>query len=249
MPGVFVVDGMSVRVPAGALKVWIGDDGEPTGSMSVELLVDVWQMWLDISIEHAEIAGQARRALELMVAGRPANERGSDVGRLLAEECRAGLVAITAAGFALDNLFSLVREFVPGIEQLESDWRSAKTARHRRISEALRRTFSIGNAGAKELHQRVASVFRIRDLGVHPPGHFMAPMFHPVLDSGVEPRFVIFGAPNAVAACYSAAAIIHQCIRAPRSTVSGLDQWCEGRLERSALLSAKADDLRREYLN
>lgn len=92
----------------------------------------------------------------------------------------------------------------------------------------MRRTFKVGNDGAKQLHRSVAEVFRFRDWAVHPPADFREPIPHDMLDSSVEWRFVAFRAENACRAVGAVTSIIAQCVHEPRRQNADLVAWCEG---------------------
>ena len=248
MGGVFISEGMGLRIPAGGLTIGVGEDGQLTSSITFEVALDVWPMWLDVALDHAVQAAKVR--LELEDAVRSAGEsglEGKDQAALMTGECQAGMVSIAAAAFALDNFHSTVRRFVPGSAALEAQWAQANTARHRRVSESLRRTFRVTNDGAKKLRRSVGEIFRFRDWAVHPPADFRVPLKHDLLDSGVEWRFVAFRAGNAVRATGAATAIISQCISAPRAGNDELMKWCSGRKGRIEPRMARARDELREY--
>jgi hypothetical protein len=154
--------------------------------------------------------------------------------------------AVFAAAFALDNFYSSVRRFVPGIVALDAQWAKANTARRRRVSESLRRIFRVTNEGTKNLRRSVGEIFRFRDWAVHPPADFRAPLKHDLLDSGVEWRFVAFRASNAVRATGAATAIVAQCIDAPRAGNDELVRWCSGRKARIEPRMARAREELRE---
>ncbi len=240
MGGIFIPEGMVLRI---ALTIGEGEDGNLTSSSTSEVALDVWPMWLDVALEHAVQAAQVRSELQAAVrAAGDAGLEGETQAALMTAECQAGMVSIAAAAFALDNFYSAVRGFVPGIATLAAQWANANTARHRRISESLRRTFRVTNEGAKSRRREVHEVFRFRDWAVHPPADFRAPLKHDLLDSGVEWRFVAFGASNAVRAAGTATAIIAQCIDAPRAGNDELVKWCS---EREAIIEPRMARVRR----
>lgn len=236
MGGIFIGEGMVLRIPAGGLTIGAGDRNL-TSSTTWEVALDVWPMWLDVALEHAVEAAQVRSELEAAVrAAGDAGLEGKSQAALMTAECRAGMVSIAAAAFALDNFYSAVRGFVPGMARLDAQWAKANTARHRRISESLRRTFRVTNEDAKSLRRSVHEVFRFRDWAVHPPADFRAPLKHDLLDVGVEWRFVAFQASDAVRAAVAATAIIAQCIHAPRAGNDDLVKWCS---EREAIIEPR----------
>ena len=159
---------------------------------------------------------------------------------MLARECKAGMVAMAAAGIALDNFYAVIQPYVPSYDALEARFRSARTARHRRISETMRRTFKVSPGGAKRLHDIVRQLFEFRDWAVHPPAGFRPAVHHDYLDEGVEWRFVAFRSSNAASAAFLSTSLIDQSIHAPRPRNKPLLAWCEGHTERSRLRLARA---------
>lgn len=245
MPGVFISEGMQLRIPAGSLTLRIRPDGGlDIPPVRFEVALDVWPFWLDVAIDHASSALQVRKELTeaINVAGEE-NVDGTVKGDLLAGECKAGMVAIAASAFALDNFYAVIQRFTPAGVELEARFEVARTARHRRVSETIRRTFAIPNPSARRLHESVREVFRFRHWAVHPPAGFREPAKHDFLDVGVEWRFVAFRASNAVVATRAAASIIDECVNAPRTSNGPLAAWCEGHRGRS---QARYDRVKQE---
>jgi len=243
MPGIFISEGMRLRITDFTLR--IGKDGSVDSSMQWQVALDVWPMWLDVAIDHAVRAVEARSELakELRVAD--GEIEGDLQARLMSEEAKAGMVAIAAAAFALDNFADVIREFAPDIEATKAEWRKAGTARHKQISETIRRTFKISNKGARTLKPIVGEVFRFRDWAVHPSGRFRQPLQHDLIDVGVEWRFVAFRADNAVNAVRAAISILSQCISSPRLDNEKLVEWCNAAKPRVDPRQERAETLLR----
>lgn len=236
MGGVFVSEGMHLRIPAGGLTVTVNDRGELDTSLTFEVSLEVWPVWLDVGIDHAiEALGSRRTLAAAITESGNGGLDGETQSELILSECKSAMVSIAAAAFALDNFYSVIREFAPGISELERQWAAARTARHRRVSEAIRRTFRVNNASARNLNRSVREIFQFRDWAVHPAVEFREPRLHPLLGSAVEWRFIAFSANNAGNAVGNAASIISQCVRAPREANPPLAKWCEGQLERTKL--------------
>jgi len=62
MPGIFISEGMRLRITDFTLR--IGEDGSVDSSMQWQVALDVWPMWLDVAIDHAVRAVEARSELE-----------------------------------------------------------------------------------------------------------------------------------------------------------------------------------------
>lgn len=248
MPGIFISEGMSLRITD--IRLTVGADGNVVdSSMKWQVALDVWPIWLDVALQHATEALEARSRLIAAVENAPNGEIEGDLqARLMKEEATAGMVAIAAAAFALDNFADSVREFAPNIDSAKREWQSAGTARHRQIAETLRRTFRVTNSGAKSLADGISQIFKFRDWAVHPSGNFREPVQHDHLDVAVEWRFVAFRASNAAHTAFAATSIISQCIRAPRTSNTKLVEWCEGKESRITPLWNRAESELGEYV-
>jgi hypothetical protein len=241
VPGIFISDGTSVRIPEGGLRLTLprGDDlPVETPSLTLELALDMWPHWLDVAIDSADAARSARSDLMAAVAAEALD--GQAKGRVLERECKAAMVAMAAAGIALDNFYAVIQAYVPRFGELQVHFDQARTPRHSRISETMRRTFKVSQGGAKQLRDTVKELFTYRDWAVHPPAGFRPAIRHDFLDEGVEWRFVAFRASNAVAAAWAATSIIDQCLHAPRASNEALAKWCAGHTERSRLRLERA---------
>jgi hypothetical protein len=195
----------------------------------------VWPYWLDIGIDHAVEALKYRGLLQNAV-------EGSDEAKasFLEAECKAGMVAISAAAFALDAFYEATRAVLPGMDELVKTWNRARTPRHARVSETLRRAFRVNGEEARKLHRLAKDYFRFRGWAVHPPADYRTPLLHDVLEVGVEWRFVAFSATNARTSVGGITKGIAQLLGAPRSHGKEFQSWCESgaarvrpRLERS----------------
>lgn len=236
MPGIFITQGMQLRIPAGGLTLRIDDDGTPEMSpLRMEVALDIWPFWLDIAVEQAERALGVRRELQSAVeAAKGAGIEGDLQTDLLVREFQAGMLAIAAVAFALDNFQAVIMPHAPRSAALASTWAASGTPRHQRVSETIRRTFKLSNAGAKRLSEAIQEIFKFRDWAVHQPADFREPVTHDYLETGVEWRFVAFSSTNAARVAERGASITSQCIDAPRTSNQWLVGWCERNREHSS---------------
>jgi hypothetical protein len=87
--GVLLIQGMSLRIPAGGIIISIGDDGQPeTAPLVPHLRLDLWPTWLGIGCEH----GGARKR------NRVATHLGSPGSRQLTEQCERATGATAHLG-------------------------------------------------------------------------------------------------------------------------------------------------------
>lgn len=106
--GIFITEGMRLRIPAGGLTIGITDEGRVESALTLEVALDVWPFWLDIGIDHAAGSRSARQALDAALASAGDEPlEGERQTALMAEECKAGMVAIGAAAFRLTTSTAL----------------------------------------------------------------------------------------------------------------------------------------------
>jgi hypothetical protein len=227
MGGIFVSEGMGLRIPAGGFTIGVGEDGKLTSSITLEVALDVWPMWLDVAIEHAEAAQTARDELALIANG----EEGTDaqaIGDLMTRECQASLVAVAASAFALENFHSGVLRRMPGASEL----REQEGDKPARVKEVLRRLIRPSNERTKELRTLITSIFRLRDDAVHASAELKALRVHDLLEKHVEWRLAQYTARIANTAVYSAAAVLMEACHREQAA-PGVAEWCSARRERS----------------
>ena len=58
---VFITEGMSLRIPAGGLRLPL--DGSELLPVTVEVRLETLQHWLRVALEHVDLAGQAHAHL------------------------------------------------------------------------------------------------------------------------------------------------------------------------------------------
>lgn len=238
--GVYISEGMGVRIPAGGLTISIDEQGAPSVQViEFQVSLDVWPYWIDIGMDHADLARKARRELEEAVA----EDRDADKGIHLEAECKAGMVACSAAGFALDAFYESIRWHLPGMDALIRDWNRAGTPRHRRVAETIRRGTVLTNEQGKDLQRGVREVFKYRSWAVHPPADFRAPVVHDLLGAGVEWRFMAFRSSNASDSVGLVADIITRCVRTPRRVNSTFVEWTVGAAKRVLPRQERFDSL------
>jgi len=96
MPGIWVVDGGDLRLSD--IRFEFGPDGIVPSSPTVDLRLELWRYWLteavSAAIEATEIA--PRLSAELLASD------SEEAARLLINELRASMRAMTSAAFAID---------------------------------------------------------------------------------------------------------------------------------------------------
>jgi hypothetical protein len=142
------------------------------GQVTITLRHHAWVTWAEIAIRHEAFAKEARA--------------GGDV-----YEFRPGLVALTSAAFSLDALYGVAKHLVPDP--------GAKRDRGARVAERLKRGVSPGKL-ATTWPKRIRHLFDERDAAVHFGEETASPVWHPTLNSNVDPHVLRWGADSATEA-------------------------------------------------
>jgi hypothetical protein len=191
VPGILLLAGMGLQIPAGGLVVSLGDDGTPKMEIKQTLVrLDLWPTWLETGCVHAE---QAR------AAGERLNPELSDSEKytMLTEELQAGLVAVTAFAFAVDGFYDTLRQEL-GVHPDQATWREKRTARYAQVTETLRFQLKLDPTFSEQLRTVLKELFEFRSRAVHPNSKFVEPNYRPQIDSGVHPHLITFSGPHAV---------------------------------------------------
>ena len=199
--GILVTRGTTLQIPAGGLQIELGT--EPKMKLvTLHLALNMWLPWLEIALEHL---AEARAQHERLIAER---DRGGEVGDPLVRESRAAMQAMVAAAISFDALYATAKERITLPPSLVQRWRDRGTARYRQVTEVFRRAFGLRKHSTANVRGIAKELYRFRDMAVHPPASFGAPVLHPDLGSGVERRLVVFSYANAQLAVRAALAYI-----------------------------------------
>ena len=224
MPGIFVSRGARFSIPE--FEVTESPEGVISGpeSITLHLSYDMYPQWLRVAVEHAEAAILAAVEVDRQWATDVEDARArSDA---IEAEQRASMQSMVAAAVAFDGMFGMIDDVAPLKTETKDAWRANGTKRPARIAAALRHAFRIPNTEFKKVRQFLDELFRFRDLAVHPASRAEPAIEHPRISTGVEPRFVIFRAENAVLAAGQALTIIHQLLDVPRAKHAKLVEHC-----------------------
>jgi hypothetical protein len=199
-----------------------------------------WNRWARIAIEHEARARRARRRASALAAEQD-QASGSLIALLDAEMC-AGMVVIATTAHALDALYAVVQQRVPGPQpsvDTEDDapsFRSKKRSkRASHVLEALKRGFAVGKAS----HRWVGEfkwLFTLRNDSVHFSEETSSPVRHP---TGLEvaPEFVAYSLEAAERAVDLLLDVLVECVRQPKSPLAS---WSEAlRAEVEALVALR----------
>lgn len=180
-PGLRVLPGNDFVLPAGSITISLMANGpEILEPIVAKARYQAWPDWLQIALDAALAANEGRRGL---LAATAEGDEDAEVGFLMSE-FRATLTAVTASAFALDSFYAVISTFYP----LRSVERAARirrgTGRSAWVFDALRRVTKLTNEEAKSLRQRVRTIYRLRDMAVHPSYELSDFLVHPRASAG-----------------------------------------------------------------
>jgi hypothetical protein len=194
VPGVMVIQGMSLRIPAGSLVISIGEDGNPESSPLVpHLRLDLWPTWLEIGCEHTRRAHDTAATVSPSLAD-------PDKATLLSRELQEAMVAMCAFAFAFDGFYDVVKSEL-GEHPNAAQWRQEgrrPTPRHKQVAETLRYHLKLGPQFTGQLKQFLKELFKFRGRAVHPSSSYLPATMREDIDSGVHPHLITFSGKHAV---------------------------------------------------
>ncbi len=193
MPGIFISRGMTIRIPAGGLRLTLNGDAGTGNDLVLHVRFDVCPTWTEIAMQHLADARERRTLREIAWRGTDEPAKGAALER----EFESSMQAIMAAATALEAFYSVLQTEVSMPPSLVEKWRTKRTARYSQVTEVIRRAYAVKPKGVTAIRGNLKEVYRMRDLAVHPSGKIEAPVLHPELDVGVEWRFAYFRASNA----------------------------------------------------
>jgi hypothetical protein len=190
--GFHITRGVALKIPAGALTITIGEDGEEKVELKALLLrLDTSVHWLEIAMDHLEAARASHEALSA------AHAAGQEIGEPLQQAFKSSMQAIVAAATFFEALYAASRDCMPPERQAPRAPDGSGAKRPALVTEQLRRSFGLKHKKASELASVLSEVYRFRDEAVHPASSFGPPAIHPLLGLLVERRLAMYTYPNA----------------------------------------------------
>jgi hypothetical protein len=190
--GFHITRGVALRIPAGALTIALGRNGDDKVELNALLLrLDTSVHWLEIALDHL---AQAKAAHDAMTAARA---DGKDVGELLQATFKAAMQAIVAAATFFEALYAASRDCMPPARLAPRASGGSGAKRSAVVTEQLKRSFGLKPKKTADLASVLSEVYRFRDEAVHPSSSFGPPALHPVLGVLVERRLAMYTYPNA----------------------------------------------------
>ncbi|UCV01731.1 hypothetical protein [Dechloromonas denitrificans] len=190
--GIRVSRGVTPRIPVGGMVINYDQDGVSGGSVRLELQLDTCIHWLEIAMENL---AKAKLAHEKSAAGEFEND--SELDLLIDQEFKASVQASVAAATFFESLYAATLERMPIKPAAHTPNTRKKQARFAKVAEQLRVSFGLKRQGIANLRSVLGELYRFRDEAVHPSSKFGDPVLHPILQVGVERRYVMFSYPNA----------------------------------------------------
>lgn len=216
MAGVLVIQGMSLRIPAGSLVISVADDGTFLSPPLVpHLRLDLWPTWLEIGCKHTKRAHETATEFSTEL---PDQDKADVLGR----ELQDAMVAMCAFAFAFDGFYDVVKselgEHPHAIQWRRSDRRP--TPRHVQVAETLRYHLKLGPKFSVQLRQLLKELFKFRGRAVHPSSSYLPATMRPEIDSGVHPHLITFSGKHAVQ-CRAIALVIFDKLIGRAAEVAG----------------------------
>lgn len=237
VPGVLLIQGMSLRIPEGSLVLSVGEDGKPGSPALVpHLRLDLWPTWLEIGCEHSRRAHETASAL-----GPDLDDQ--DKADLLGRELQDAIVAMCAFAFAFDGFYDVVKSEL-GDHPDAALWREGNrrpTPRHRQVAETLRFHLKLGPKFTRQLKRLLQELFKFRGRAVHPSSSYLPAIMREDIDSGVHPHLITFSGWHAVQCRSLVLVLLDQLVdRAAEVAAPSADRgWIEtGRREVDRLAAA-----------
>lgn len=227
--GVFLTQGMKITIPEGGLTLRLSDEGNIEGTvLALHVGLDMCPYWLRIACEHLVAAELNNKNVHLALTA----SNDEQLGLALEKEFATAMQAITAAAFAIDAFYAMVKERIDIQQEVLDAWKKNGTARKKQIYEVLRYAFSMGPDSEKQMWEIIDHIVHFRDLAVHPSAKLSAPILHPELQKGTEWRFVMYRFQNAKPAVSAVLSLVAQLAPRYKQKYPRLKQYCED-LERS----------------
>lgn len=219
--GVLVTRGISLSIPAGGLRISLGDSEK--SSVKVDVSLNMVPFWFEIALNHLFTSEDEH--IKLLESR---SRKSKDGVRFLESEFVAGMQAMISAAFAIDAFYALVKDHVNVPTTLSATWREKRTARYKQMAEVFKLGFKIGPKSFVALRKALHEVMKFRDFAVHPPAIASEPIFHKDLGSGVEWRFVAFASNNAHELVRTVLSIVSQLSRIPNPRHNRMKAFCDG---------------------
>jgi hypothetical protein len=171
-----------------------------------------WTTWVEIAIRHERLSLDARHDAEAAEAG------SESMSEAFSREFKAALVAVTAAAFALDAFYNVVR--VQG--QVPEPRRDKK---YRRLLAILAEGFALTDKQLETWRPQVRDLYHLRNAAVHHESKFRPSYEHPTKKSHVGYEHTQYTCEAASKGVDLALELLSTCIASGDPTWPELDAW------------------------
>jgi len=217
--GVFISRGMTIRIPAGGLRI-----GPHGNTLLFHVHFDVCPTWIKLALRHLEDARSTKSLRQVAWAGTDEDQKAA----ALEKEFEASMQCIMAAAISIDAFYAVIQTHVKLPHSMVNRWRANRTPRYSQITEVLRKAFGLKPKGVAALRRNLKEIYRFRDLAVHPSGKIQAPVLHPELNVGVEWRFAYYRGSNAEAVVNAATWIIWELAYNGKPAIPAVQKYIAG---------------------
>jgi len=222
-PGVFVIRGLTLRIPPGGLRITTDAHGIVDATLELHVGLDVCPTWLDIAAEHLQHAQAANRSL--LAQPQPLDDER--LSQALETDLRSSMQAVVATAAAVDAFYGVLQGIVPIDEVTKGAWRERRTARYKRIAEVVRRAFRMRPRNAAQLRSALRQLYHFRDLCVHPDLSFGQAVPHPEARRATAKIFATFRYPNARELAGVGLSLVGQACTTAKSPYDEVAKYCE----------------------
>ncbi len=187
--GMFIFKGMKIGVLAGDLTI---SDDASNSNLILSTAYNVIPVWLRSASDSCK---QAKIASQNIRENWTQNEENR--AELLISEIGPCLQTIVACGISLDALYEMLKPHAKITSKDIEEWKNNKTARHKQISEVVRRCFKLNGEILKDFKKAITEVIKLRDLAVHPSLELKNACSRPDIPVGVDWKFSMYTFMNA----------------------------------------------------
>jgi len=222
--GIFMMKGMSIHIPKGALQIKYDNSGIVSLNISPKLSLELCHIWLEIAFQHLKRADNYRDAA---VKAKKKNDEQL-LSNSLNGELKSSMQAIVASVNGLEAYYSNIKDRVTFSKEVTNKWRQNNTARHKQVAQVFQISFEIkGNEKNKKLNKIVKDIYKFRDWLVHPPGEPREPILDKELSVVTNWTYIAFSFHNAREIFWGILNLINQTSLIPKKKYSKLAEYCE----------------------
>lgn len=214
-PGIRVLRGSTLTIPAGGMVISVGENGVPSAEVrEVLLATSTWLDWLHIALERLDDVRAARRDLDAAVTSGDQDAENDPLER----ELQSSLQVVSAAASGLDGFYGLIQRHIEIDPKELAARRRKRTGRAIWVSDAIFRAARIPAGLRSNLRKNMISTYKARNLAVHPEHAPRRPCIHQGLRQMVPYYFATFSLESAAGVVATCVEGIMWVLDRPRAT-------------------------------